>query len=338
MTFILLTGAGFSHNWGGWLAREVFDYLLDAGLSGELRALLWKSRNEGGGFEDVVAELQVGYQRDGDAHTRKQLGDLQGAVLAMFNRMDQVFAATEFEPQYARTSIEPRKADFVRTFLFKFDAIFTLNQDLLLEHKYLNGDINLQQTGRWRDWQLPGMTRLRTPPPSNAMPNPVSTFTPGDPSAFRVEPDRQPYFKLHGSGNWVDGCDEAPLLIIGGNKAAAIGQHPILKFYHETFKEYLSQPGSRLMVIGYSFGDPHMNDAIAAAIDRGPLRLFIVDPSGVDVIAKRNRGSAVGIPDVLLQKLTPRIIGASTRKLYSVFDTDRVEFSKLSRFFDPKTG
>ncbi len=25
---ILLTGAGFSYNWGGYLAREAFDYLL----------------------------------------------------------------------------------------------------------------------------------------------------------------------------------------------------------------------------------------------------------------------------------------------------------------------
>jgi hypothetical protein len=28
MTYILLTGAGFSCNWGGWLADEAFEYLL----------------------------------------------------------------------------------------------------------------------------------------------------------------------------------------------------------------------------------------------------------------------------------------------------------------------
>ena len=28
MTFILRTGAGFSRNWGGWLASETFEYLL----------------------------------------------------------------------------------------------------------------------------------------------------------------------------------------------------------------------------------------------------------------------------------------------------------------------
>jgi hypothetical protein len=28
VSYILLTGAGFSRNWGGWLANEAFEYLL----------------------------------------------------------------------------------------------------------------------------------------------------------------------------------------------------------------------------------------------------------------------------------------------------------------------
>jgi hypothetical protein len=36
----------------------------------------------------------------------------------------------------------------VRTFLMKFDAIFTLNQDLLLELHYLNDNIMLGSPGR----------------------------------------------------------------------------------------------------------------------------------------------------------------------------------------------
>jgi hypothetical protein len=30
MAHYLLTGAGFSYNWGGWLASEAFEYLLGA--------------------------------------------------------------------------------------------------------------------------------------------------------------------------------------------------------------------------------------------------------------------------------------------------------------------
>jgi hypothetical protein len=31
MPHYLLTGAGFSRNWGGWLANEAFEYLLGDG-------------------------------------------------------------------------------------------------------------------------------------------------------------------------------------------------------------------------------------------------------------------------------------------------------------------
>jgi len=50
-THILLTGAGFSRNWGGMLAPEVFQYLLGCSeLDEELRRLLLRDRS----FEDVL--------------------------------------------------------------------------------------------------------------------------------------------------------------------------------------------------------------------------------------------------------------------------------------------
>jgi hypothetical protein len=43
MSHILLTGAGFSRNWGGWLATEAFEYLLGAvEVDDQLRHLLWQ--------------------------------------------------------------------------------------------------------------------------------------------------------------------------------------------------------------------------------------------------------------------------------------------------------
>jgi len=46
----------------------------------------------------------------------------------------------EFQQQQAR---------MLRTFLVKFDAIFTLNQDILLDHHYLNDNIGLTAPQRW---------------------------------------------------------------------------------------------------------------------------------------------------------------------------------------------
>jgi len=53
MGHVLLLGAGFSRNWGGWLATEVFEYLLgcpEIANDPNLRALLWR-RQPVDGFE-----------------------------------------------------------------------------------------------------------------------------------------------------------------------------------------------------------------------------------------------------------------------------------------------
>jgi hypothetical protein len=119
---------------------------------------------------------------------------------------------------------------------------------------------------------------------------------------------------------------------MGGNKATTIEQHPILKWNYERFKEYLAKPGMRLMVIGYSFGDYHINQAIAEVADRDTLRLFIIDPLGVDVLDK-NRNAPIPAPDPLFTRLQPHVVGASRRTVRDIFGRDRVEHAKVMRFF-----
>jgi hypothetical protein len=56
VTYILLTGAGFTFNWGGLLASDMFSRLLGSALLDDpLRQMLWKNRENSGGFEDVLA-------------------------------------------------------------------------------------------------------------------------------------------------------------------------------------------------------------------------------------------------------------------------------------------
>jgi hypothetical protein len=113
---------------GGWLAAEAFEYLLGCSeIDDELRALLWTSKS-GGGFEDALADLQMEYARAADPRTKKRLDALQSALFGMFNAMDNAFATTSFEPTNDMQFL-------IRTFLTRFDAIFTLNQDLLLERQ-----------------------------------------------------------------------------------------------------------------------------------------------------------------------------------------------------------
>jgi len=69
---VLLTGTGFSRNWGGWLANEAFEYLLGCPeVDDHLRHFLWKHKRQGGGFEDALAELQLENSRGARASTHR---------------------------------------------------------------------------------------------------------------------------------------------------------------------------------------------------------------------------------------------------------------------------
>jgi hypothetical protein len=324
VTHVLLTGAGFSRNWGGWLANEAFEHLIGSPeIDDHLRHLLWTHKSRGDGFEGALAELQQEYHRSKDERSKKRLDDLQAAIVGMFNEMNRAFELIQFEPQ---NQVEY----YIQTFLVRFDVIFTLNQDLLLERHYLNGNIAFSQSRRWSGWQSPGITPLNPNPQGDPTPAPARTHTP-DPTKF-VEPSgAQPYYKLHGSTNWIGGNGgQARLLIMGGNKAVEINQYPLLTWYHQKFSEYLLR-GTRLMIIGYSFSDHHINQAIMRAAEKQTLRLFIIDPQGVDVLNKQDSRHNQHQTD--LMGLNPYIIGASRRPLIATFGNDRVEHSRLMRFF-----
>lgn len=86
------------------------------------------------------------------------------------------------------------------------------------------------------------------------------------------------------------------------------------------------------MVIGYSFGDEHINDTIMSAADSGQLQLFLVDPLGIGVLDK-NASHAIYSEHELLQRLKPHVVGASRRTLGEIFGGDQVEHRKLMSLF-----
>jgi hypothetical protein len=111
----------------------------------DLRHLLWRCKTKGGGFEEALAELQEEYNIRKDGHTKCLLDALYAGIVGTFNYMDQAFEHTTFEPQ------TPPRAHSIRNFLGKFDVIFTLNQDLLLERHYSAGDGAIASEGAGTD-------------------------------------------------------------------------------------------------------------------------------------------------------------------------------------------
>ncbi len=85
------------------------------------------------------------------------------------------------------------------------------------------------------------------------------------------------YIKLRGSYGWVsqDGLDR---IVVGTAKATIIEKEPLLRWYFGLFQEVLSHQERNLVVIGYGFGDEHINQLIARSIKGSALRLFVISP------------------------------------------------------------
>jgi SIR2-like domain len=319
MHHYLLTGAGFSRNWGGWLANEAFEYLLGAPeIDDYLRNVLWEAKLRGEGFEGALSVVQGGHTSNKSAESKLRLDRLTQAVIGMFNTMQTAFDKLDYRESNLR----------LQRFLAQFDAIFTLNQDLLLETIYA-GSVRFSE--RWYCSHLPYMKFIKEPvQPYNFMLREPLTQN----AEFITYENSQPIYKLHGSCNWFAEPEGERLLVMGGNKTASIGAFHVLKQYYAEFQTMLSQPDSHLMIIGYSFGDPHINEAIRMGAAKG-LRLFIVDPLGVDVIDKRSPQAQIPEPPRdLMQALMPGIIGASRRSVNEIINSDQVEYQKVMRFFE----
>jgi hypothetical protein len=272
MKHYLLIGAGFSRNWGGWLASEAVEYLLgDPAIVGdtEIRTLLWKNQSEGG-FEAALDDLQ----RDTSAPARERLLNLEAAIRRMFDLMNIGFKLKGLEFRASELSNDRP----VQQFLLSFDAIFSLNQDSFLELHYrgsADGLVDRNDHRTERSWHLPGRQLAVVADDQRAFPSATGIWIPS--GEYQVIDGVQPIFKLHGSSNW---CSEegSGLMILGGGKARAIERYPVLRWYSDLFTDLLSRPDARLMLIGYGFRDEHINSALISAMEKGLRSISSIRP------------------------------------------------------------
>lgn len=319
MNCIALLAAGFSRNWNGRLAAEIRSEL-STRLRDDRRVVQLLQRND---FETVVGMVQAEFERSPNPETTGRLHRVQEAVNAVFDGMNAMFLK--------RGTMEfGNEADFmIQKYLARFDAIFTLNQDLLLEFHYHNQPAILAGTKfNPQGWYIPGVREVRPPDAPLEIDRIRAKWHPtGD---HTLRPGAQPYFKLHGSSNWeTEGAER--LLVIGAHKAAMIARHPVLRWYHDEFRRYLAMPETRLVVIGYSFSDDHINEMILEAARQGTVRMFIVHPRGRAILVKQ--GAAMIPPPEPLRDDIPSL-GDSTRSLSSTFKDDEMERDMLYRIFE----
>jgi hypothetical protein len=316
---VLLIGAGFSRNWGAPLASEVANSLV-AAVGGDqyLQDLLKRYEKN---FENALTEVQREFLSAQSSVTAKQhLTAMQGAA-GMFDRLNQTFEhRTNFEFS------NDLHYSVVR-FLTGFDSIFSLNQDLLLELRYAEHALTASNT-RWNGFILPGMIPVHDPAITGIGDKHKRRWSPA-PAPFSA-PDRfQPCFKIHGSSNWYT-TDGRKMLVMGGNKEFMLREHEVLRWYYDEFKRRLMTGNTKLMVIGYSFSDRHIDDAIVEAWQKGNLLgMFLVNPAGRSVL-NPTEPYHIKVPREI--ESVPSL-GGSTRLLSETFAGDEFEHQKFMDFF-----
>ncbi len=165
--------------------------------------------------------------------------------------------------------------------------VFSLNQDLLVERIY--GTIPERQL-----LVIPGITWLDTPPrfPAGAHVIPLASIV--DPSESEPPLLRNfNHIKLHGSTNWRS-SDGSSSIIMGRRKPLTIARSPLIGWYHRVFERVLFSGDVRLMVIGYGWGDEHINEPIADAVQNYRLQIYSWNPAHPkEMLTGRHRGDEI---------------------------------------------
>jgi len=275
--YALLTGAGYSKNWDGWLSSEFWNVILSHSLvqqNQDLKNIIWDYRERG--FEEAFSDKRI---KDKFATHYQQI------IKDSFILMHKAIAGS------GRIPISLPKLYI--GFIYKFDCFFTLNPDLFFEalHPIINYQSikyfyphvksrNYFQYNLPRDLTVTATSNLDSlildatlvpdTEPYNYDNNPLEKISHSNPQI----PKPLKYYKLHGSLNFKDG--DKNMMVMGGSKPEQIKEFPLLEKYHNDF-EIILKLSKKLMIIGYSFSDHHINDKIFNAVENNNLKFWIID-------------------------------------------------------------
>lgn len=292
---ILLTGAGFTKNFGGYLGNEMWAKIFNNPVihdCPDLKFYLLKRFN----YEDAYFEF---IQEHPEKYDDKEKEGLIIAMIEAYKKLDESVKSTEWRQLIDSTELFGR-------FLRPFHYHFTLNQDLFFERHFKvlasgspklpihDGDFftNIEE----KDFVKLGEVQL------------------SEVSQAIKSHNGPAYLKLHGSYGWLS-SDGKRKLVIGRNKIDDINNEPLLRCYFNIFKEKLNEGNKKLLIIGYGFVDEHINIEIHSAVENSGLKVYIINPSMPDrfssIIRSKPKGddiwsSVMGYFPYRLSEIFPR--------------------------------
>jgi hypothetical protein len=286
---ILLTGAGFTHNFGAPLAAGVWSRLVShprVQASDKLRQHLL-----GGGFDFEAIYQDV---RTGNGWGQTEQDTLRTALDEVYKEIDEVTVPLsigsgrpypiellaiqrELVGSFAGGSADP-------------GFFFTLNQDLFIERMIFNGPtLHIPGVNCGGVWFSSAGQPPRGAPTAHQLPSTDALARMGN----MFQGHELMFVKLHGSWNWRSHTGE-PGMVIGGGKPTQISQEPLLNEYYRAFEEVMRLPDRRVLCIGYGFRDEHVNRTLASAGENHGARIWIVSPQSPDSLHDQFLADASG--------------------------------------------
>lgn len=267
---ILLTGAGFTHNFGGPLASEVSCLIFNAVSSKELRDILRENFDYESIYQKVIQSQD---------YSIEVKHELSLAVSETYNKIDKLISNGFLSERMDKN----RLIEFLRFFDKNRNGgfIFSLNQDLFIENNINDHTFSTLPLSIALKSQRVAVNHNH----ENPLVPQKFNFIIGDKDIdetiaefdkkFNKNESGIYYIKMHGSQNWFRQNDEQ-IMIIGHGKSDRIKADKLLAWYFDTFKNQLDQKDVKLLIIGYSFGDEHINEAIYN--NRNNLNVYVINP------------------------------------------------------------
>jgi len=268
---ILLTGAGFTKNFDGFLGSEMWAKVFNNTLiqnNEKLRDFLQDDYD----FESVYSKIETDPKlSEGDKKS------FQVAIESAYKSLDDAVRNWEFN------SDNPTALDVYKLFgsngllesLFSNSGqsqgfIFTLNQDLLLERRLGHRVVGVPAFPQ-EFYQFGGKLEFKnnffvTLPKENidsAIENSIKNHA------------GIHYIKLHGSYGWksFDGSNQ---MVIGKSKWESIKKEPLLSAYFYIFQNIIQEGNKKILIIGYGFKDEHVNKLLLEGVQKHNLKLYII--------------------------------------------------------------
>lgn len=288
----LLTGAGFTHNFGGYLASQFWEHIFNLPITYQNPGLqlILKHRKYKYDFEEIYAVLREKNDERFSLYMSaldEVYGEIDTLVQAALDQSQTDISLNELRKWLGRFSGGDKNAGY----------IFTLNQDLFFE----------RHGGRGSEF-IPAFPGAPSGSDYSAVQR-LSTIRkiPLDKNITYAETVRHlghiNAIKLHGSCNWTSSVDGSGAMALGVNKHASIQQEPLLQHYLKLFEDVLlSGEVRQLWIVGYGYGDPHINRVIAEAFEKQDVKIMSIHPFRPDAFFQMLNGKVKGDPISLAVK------------------------------------